>query len=294
MVEKLNMQEIIAAPSTQKVRNCHIALFDAWRGDREETDETIAQYLSYLFDKGKSPGKANGVLSAIRWRAISEDRPDPRGKLCRIASANYRIQGRKRGRGQVDPITWEMVEQLCAIALGERTRYGYRDAAMFYVMSDGWLRPSEASAIEVCHLDFETRLLHIPRSKTDQEGIGAEQYMKKRTIPHVLRWMEKAKITDGHLFRPIHTRGHVMKGPLCVATIRRIVKARCKQAGFKGRFGGHSFRVGTAVTTASRGATDMEMMLAGRWKGSGMTTHYAQKAAALQSVVARLEDDDAA
>lgn len=147
MVEKLNMQEIISSPDTQKIRNCHLALFDEWLKGREETDETIARYLSYLFEQGKAPGTVKGLLSAIRWRAESEDRPDPRRKLCRIASANYSIQGRKRGRGQVDPITREMVEQLCAIALGERTRYGYRDAALFCVISDAWLRPGEASAI---------------------------------------------------------------------------------------------------------------------------------------------------
>ena len=211
MKEKLNMQEIISSPGTQKVRNCHLAKFDAWRGKREETDETISEYLAYLFEQGKAPGTVNCLLSAIRWRAESEDRPDPRGRLCRIARANYSRQGRKRGRGQVDPITWPMVDELVSIALGERTRYGYRDAAMFCVMSDAWLRPGEACAIEVCHLDLENRLLHIPMSKTDQEGKGKYQHLKKRTIPHIRRWMEKAKVSDGYLFRPIHiTHGNVM------------------------------------------------------------------------------------
>ena len=154
MKEKLNMQEIISSPDTQKVRNSNLSLLFKWLNGRDLTDQSLAEYLAYQFEQGKSPGKAKGVLTAVGWWALSEDRPDPRGRLCKIAHANYRIQGRDRGTGQVDPITWEMVDRLCSIALGERTRYGYRDAAMFAVMSDAMLRPGEAAAVEVCHLDF--------------------------------------------------------------------------------------------------------------------------------------------
>lgn len=289
MIEKLNMQEVLSAPATQKTYDCHLALLDKWLKGREETDETLAQYLAYLFEKGQSPGKAKGVLTAVGWRATSEDRPDPRGKLCRTAAANYRRQGYDRGRGQVDGLTWEMVEQVCALATKERTIYGYRDAAVFSIMSDCLLRIGEASAIDVNHLDFAAQTLTIPRSKTDQEGKGAVLYIGKPTIEHVRRWMEKSKVQAGYLFRPIHKDFHrVMKRQVCVQTIRKTIKDRCNQAGFDGRFSGHSFRVGSAISLALRGATPIQMQLVGRWSDPKMPAHYAQKVIAQQNAMALL------
>ena len=288
--ETLDLQEYPTRPSTRKAYGYYLSAFDRWRKDREVNDETLTAFLCHQFENGKSPGAVKVALSAIARRAQSEDKPDPRGRRCRAAFIQYRIQGRLRGRGQVDPITWPMVDELCSIALGEKTLYGYRDAALFCVMSDALLRVGEASDAEVCHLDFGNRVLNIPRSKTDQEGIGAEQWLKNRTLEHVKRWLEKAKVKDGYIFRPIHITYHrVLKKPLSTWAIRKIIKDRCKQAGFKGRFSGHSFRVGTAVSIAAQGATDTEMMLAGRWKSPTTPIHYAQKQTASQSIIARLE-----
>ena len=54
------------------------------------------------------------------------------------------------------------------------------------------------------------------------------------------------------------------------------MKSRCEDAGFKGA-SGHSLRIGSAVSLASRGASVVEMQLAGRWKSPAMPAHYASK-----------------
>ena len=287
--ETPDLTEHPLAEETRKGYINHLDRLDKWLKGRDATDETLAEYIGYLFDKGKATGSATITLAAVSWRCLSEDRTDPRGRRCKAAIANFKRYGYDRGRGQVDGLTWEMVAVLTALATREKTVYGDRDAAWIAVMSDGLLRPSEAVAIDVDHLDFQAHTLYIPKSKTDQEGHGAVQYLGDPTIENVRRWMEKGKVNDGPLFRPIHRDYlYALKRRLCTYTIRDLIKARCKQAGFKGRFSGHSLRVGSAQSLAARQATLVEMQQVGRWASPNMPAHYARKFTAQQSAMARL------
>ena len=289
LVPEADIQEMPIAASTRKVYLSVLAGLDRWLRGRPINDETLSGYLSYIFDKGKSPGTAQGVLNAVRWRCLSQDTPDPRGKRCRIALANFQRQGIGRGRGQVDGLTFEDVERLVSLAAGEKTIYGSRDAAIISVMSDAMLRIAEASAIDVEHVDFGASTLHIPRSKTDQTGKGATQYLGPETLEHVRVWIEKAKATAGPLFRPIHkTYKYAKKDRLHTDTIRRSIKARCAAAGINGRISGHSLRVGSAQSLAGRGASIVQMQQVGRWSSPEMPFRYARKFTAQQSAMARL------
>ena len=156
-------------------------------------------------------------------------------------------------------------------------------------MSDGALRPSEALAIEVEHLDFAVSTLYIPRSKTDQTGRDAVQYLGEKTLGYVRTWMEKGKVKYGHLFRAINKDYlQPMKRGIGGYGIRKIIKERCKAAGIEGRISGHSLRVGAAQSLAARSASLVEMQQVGRWASPTMPAHYAQKFTAQQSAVARL------
>ena len=84
-----------------------------------------------------------------------------------------------QGRGQMVGVRWEQAEAAAAVAesSGGSVR-GLRDAALLAVMSDGLLRVSEAAALEAADLEGEgPNTLTIRRSKTDQEGAGAVQYI---------------------------------------------------------------------------------------------------------------------
>lgn len=112
----LDLTEIPVAPAARKTYLSVLANLDKWLKGREITDETLSEYLSYLFDKGKSPVLGNTVLAATRWRAECEDKPDPRGKLCRRAIASFRRKGADRERGQVAGLTYEDVDKLIDLA----------------------------------------------------------------------------------------------------------------------------------------------------------------------------------
>ena len=64
-------------------------------------------------------------------------------------------------------------------------------------MSDGLLRVSEAAALE----GEGPNTLTIRRSKTDQEGEGAVQYIGEPTVARVRAWLEAAgivRLTEPH------------------------------------------------------------------------------------------------
>ena len=282
-------QEYHIASSSRNVYGTFLNAFDRWRKDRDINDATLAEYLIHMFEQGKAPATAETHMSAIRWRETSQDLPDPRGRRSKATIKNFKREAYDRGRGQVDGITFEMTETLVSIAAQEGTLDGYRAAALFPCMSWAMLRVSEAVAADVEHVDFAAHTLKIPRSKTDQTGIGAERPLGPQTIEHVRTWMEKTKVASGPLFRPRHNIfDRVVKGRLNPETIRSIIKERCAAAGFKGRYSGHSFRVGSAQSLAIRGATGPQMQLAGRWKDPAMPAHYAEKVTAQQSAMALL------
>lgn len=121
----LDLTEIPIAASSRNVYLYAFAAFEKWLRGRPITDETIAQYLSYLYDKGKGTQSGEVALKAVRWRFLSEGKDDPRGKLCNRAIASYRRQGVGRGRGQVDGLTFEDVEKMVSLAVQEQTIYGF-------------------------------------------------------------------------------------------------------------------------------------------------------------------------
>ena len=73
-------------------------------------------------------------MGLILWLGISR-----LGQLSEI-----RGEGKERERRQVDGLTWDDVERVCAAAESSDTAAGLRDAAMISLMSDCLLRISEA------------------------------------------------------------------------------------------------------------------------------------------------------
>lgn len=290
--ETLTIEDDTLNPRSREKYEGRLRLFDAWRGKREITDLLVAEYLLYLWNKGLAPATAKLAVAAIRWRAESEDQPNPCGKKTKGTLKSYKVKGRKEGRGygQAEGVMWEQSDAVVSLALQDHNIFGLRDAALIAVGSDASLRIGEISDIEVEHVKFDANHVYIPRSKTDQEGEGAKGYLGDKTLRLVRAWMDKGKITDGYLFRPINKNTHrpsKRSSRIREDQIRNIIKARCKAAGVEGRVSGHSLRVGSMQSMAASGMTDIQMRLAGRWKkGSDMPYHYAEKLGAKHSPIA--------
>ena len=150
-------------------------------------------------------------------------------------------------------LDWQATERVCAFAESDKTIAGLRDSAMIRLMSDCLLRISEVVAVDVS--DFEKKTLIIHQSKTQQEGEAVALYVTGDIRRVIKRYMKKAGITEGALFRRIRRGGHVQSEQLTDFAARRIIQTRAANAGVDGFIAGHSLRVGSAVSLAQAGAT---------------------------------------
>ena len=277
------------ASMSGNTRRCYaLALRGFEVSGHPETDAGVAAYLGELYEAGLSAAAATMAVAALRFRARLEGRASPVGASSGRALAGFRRLAAGRGCGRVDGVSWEEADRACELAERSGGLAGLRDAALIGVASDALLRVSEIGALDVADVDPAGQTVRIRRSKTDQEGAGAVQFIGQPTAVRVEAWLLGAGLSEGPLFRGLFKSGRLRGGRLSETTVRRIIIRRAREAGVAGRVSGHSLRVGGAQSLASGGATLVEMQLAGRWLSPVMPGRYAQGQRAKLGAVARL------
>lgn len=246
------------------------------------TDSTLAAYLTHLHDTGKSPATIAQVVAAVKWRGLKY----AAGEITDKTLAGIRRDGKARGRGQVDGLTWNDIERVCSFAEASRTLAGFRDSALIRLMSDCLLRISEAVAVNVEDVD---KVLTVHTSKTDQEGDGATLYVGTPTHKAIRKYRRAGGIEQGALFRRVRWHKHITPDRLSVNGARNAIKRWAGEAGIEGFISGHSLRVGSAVSLAHAGASVVDMQTAGRWQAASMPAHYARAELAERGAVARFK-----
>ena len=145
------------------------------------------------------------------------------------------------------------------------TLIGVRDAALLAVGFAAALRRCELCALQVADievLDDEHGLrmtLCIRRSKTDQAGLGQTIPVPDgqciKPVTRLRRWMRKAAISDGHLFRSLRRGGTLRGDCLHHSDIPRLVKKYAAAIGLDPtHYAGHSLRAGFVTSAAAHGA----------------------------------------
>ena len=260
---------------------------EAWLGGRSLDDGLLAEYITGLHAQGKSPATISQAVAAVRWQARNNG-VEIVGEVTTRTLAGIRREGKDRGRGQVEGLTWADVERVCAFAEMDKSIAGLRDSALIRLMSDCLLRVSEAVAVDV--EDLKDKTLIVKSSKTDQEGVGETLYVTSDTRRIINRYRAKAGIEGGALFRRVVRGDHVQVGRLTARSARRQITYWAELAGVEGFISGHSLRVGSAVSLAQAGASVVDMQVAGRWKSSTMPAHYAKAELAERGAIARFKE----
>jgi integrase len=146
---------------------------------------------------------------------------------------------------------------------------GYRDKALMLTGFAGAFRRSELAEFQITDLKFteDGAVLTVRWSKTDQEGAGREVGLPWGSHPdtcpvRALRhWLEKAKISDGPLFRGVNRHGRVSESALNKDSIGTIVKRALLRAGFSvGQFAAHSLRSGHVTQASMNGVSEYVIM----------------------------------
>ena len=276
------------AENTQKAYRRALHNLETWLSGRTLSDALLANYITVLHEDGKSPSTIGQVVAAVKWQLKHQTQQQLNLPVTNATLAGIRREGKDRGRGQVDGITWQDVDRVCIYAETQGTLAGLRDATMIRLMSDCLLRISEVVAVDV--EDIKGKVLAIGSSKTDPEGRGENLYICDQTRRVLKRYRKMGDISEGALFRRIRRGDHIHNERLTAHSARRIIKERAADAGVKGFISGHSLRVGSAVSLAKAGASVVDMQVAGRWKSAQMPAHYAKAELAERGAIARFRD----
>lgn len=178
--------------------------------------EDLVRYLRALEADGKKPatlGRRIASLATVhRLLGLDRDAAPTAAPMVRNAlRANRRRKG--AAQRQAAPLRFGgalgdaggfTISSMLATCSGDVQ--GMRDAALLSLGYDAGLRVSELTAVEVKDLRPQldgSGLLHLPRSKTDQEALGAWAWLSADTMRRVATWQAEAAITDGVLFRRV-------------------------------------------------------------------------------------------
>ena len=285
------------AENTIRNRRHALQKFREWLQGKQITDGLLATYITHLFDQGKAPGTISIVVSAVKWFLKHRNGGTPvELPITSATLSGIRREGRDRGRGQRNGLTWKEVERICAVQEADDTLRGIRNSAILRVMSDGLLRISEVTELRIS--DLEDNTLRLRFSKTDQEGSGKHLYLCEDTRKNVTEWLKRSELTEGYLFRRMTPRGDNLyrdketgePSKLTDDGVRRIIKSCAARVGLTEKVSGHSLRIGTTVSLAQRGASLVDIQVAGRWKYPGMPAHYARAQFAEKGAIARFKD----
>lgn len=196
----------------------------------------------------------------------------------------------KQARG----LNWDAIQTYLTIEPTELR--DHRDRAMVMVAYDGLLRREEVVAVEVEDLEFNTDgsgTLLIRKSKTDQEGEGALQYLAPDTIRLLRHWICLAGITEKEVFRRVIGKQRVGE-PLTSASVVDVFQRVGKWLGLPREawrsLTGHSARVGMTQDLVAQGMGDLQICQAGRWKDSRMPQRYGERLRTSRGAIASLSE----
>ena len=259
--------------------------------------ETVAAYLTHRASEDCAISTIKLARAAVGYFHTTRGMPSPvnsAGVIRVMRGLARRAVASKQGRGQAAGLTARHLAAIRATAHLPRTgpsgrveaektarRRGAIDIALIATMRDALLRRSEAVALTWADIDFRpdgTARLTIRRSKTDQEGEGAVQFVGP------------VATADLRAIRPEGSGDAIGQPVFRLRTGRSIanrISAAAKAAGLEGDFSGHSPRIGMAQDLAEAGASTTDLMVAGRWASHRMPACYTRSVTAGRGVVAR-------
>ena len=184
------------AKSTLECRRKILKKLDNWLQGREITDPILAEYMTHLFTQGNAPATIRNVLSTAKWvlklknKGKGVDLP-----ICTANLAGICREGRDRGSGQRNGLTWENVEKICAVQEADGTLMGLRNSAIIRIASDAMLRVSELLELRVS--DLQGKYGFISGSQKRIRRARANTYISARTPGASSRsgWIEQESPT---------------------------------------------------------------------------------------------------
>jgi integrase len=173
---------------------------------------------------------------------------------------------------------------------------GTRDRALILLGFAAALRRSELVALNVEDISFvgEGLIVHLRRSKTDQEGEGrkiAVPYGRTLACPvkAVQDWLGHAQIASGAVFPSVGKGGRIQPGRLAGSAVALVLKAYATKAGLPASdISGHSLRSGLVTSAAQVGASTYKIQQQTGHRSAEMVGRYIREATMFENNAAGL------
>ena len=252
------------------------------------TVTTVAAYLASLATGGLKASTINRRCAAIAYRHRMAGHETPTG----AEAVKAVCRGIRRSIGtrvdQKAPVTAKRLKAMLKPI--PDTLAGRRDRALLLVGFSAALRRSELVALTVADIETapEGVLVHIRRSKTDQEAAGhvvpVPRGAKLGAVAALEAWLRAAGISDGPLFRAINKGGRLATAPLTDRSVADIVKRWAGAAKLDASlFSGHSLRAGFVTEALEHGADTLKVMDVTRHRSVETLKKYDRRAKAFQN-----------
>lgn len=225
----------------------------------------MAKYLAWLAKGGAKVSTLQRRLAAIAaaHKANGLESPTTAEGVRAVMRGIRRTVGTKPVRKA--PATAEALELMLG-ALPDKL-VGLRDRALLLVGFAAALRRSELVALHISDVEVHPRglLLHIRRSKTDQEGKGhtipVPNGRRLKPAAALAAWLEAAGISEGPIFREVDRHGRVGAAALSGRSVARVVKRCAAAAGLDPEaFSGHSLRAGFVTSALGDNVDPLKVM----------------------------------
>lgn len=290
------------AENTRTAYRKALRSFTTWCGETgldplPAAASTVGLYLTHLATTGRKVSTMEQALAAVAYahrqlgHGFDTKHPD-------IANV---LAGIKRQLGTAPmgkaPLVVDDIRAMLGTISGGAGAAGLRDRALILLGFASALRRSELMGLDVGRIGSGTGyiestsqgiLVHLVRSKTDQEGqgqlVGVAKGKRRETCPvlAVQAWIQAAGAGVGTpLFRPVDRHGRVAAGRLSDRAAVDTLKRTAAAAGLDPeRVAGHSLRSGHATTAAQAGAAEDTIQRQLRHKKADTTRGYIRRATA--------------
>lgn len=241
----------------------------------------VSLFLTLLIDKKSSPCTLDSIIYALKWVHELYGYVDPTNNayIHSLAQSCKRLNGKPVVKK--DPVTSDIILELCKINEFENDLLIVRDLTMILIGYAGFLRFDELSSITCRDVKiFDDHIsIFLPRSKTDQYRQGNEILISRGNTlacPVVMykRYISLASLdvnSDYFIFRPIfRSKGlakliYKNKKLSYTATKENIVR-RLKTVAPDLNLGLHFLRSGGASAAARSEVNERCIKRHGRWK----------------------------
>jgi integrase len=280
------------SPSTLRSYRIDLARFHRYCAanglvPRPATPQTIAAYCANSI--------ADCKLSTLRRRLVAISQDHKRNGL-ESPTSNQAVREALRGIARDEDVqvrskttkktamTGELLTKALA-SFDRSTLAGKRDAAILLLGFAAALRRSEIAALDVRDLVFDERgvIVTIRRSKTDQEGLGAQIDVPRLKNPGLCpvralqTWIDASGV-DEALFRTFGLDGRLKGNRIDGHDVARIIQRRTRRAGMAGDFAGHSLRRGYITTGVRKNVPAPSLMQRTRHRSLAVFQGYVEEA----------------